>query len=247
MRETLPGYFVRGDAAQSVYTMIRERIAMGQYDEGTVLTESRLAEECQVSRTPVRAALHRLKAEGIIKYTESGRAFIASDRGAEIAHIYALRIYLEMTAARITVPQLDAAEHEALRSSMEKMSFFKVRQDYENWQVAHEEFHRAIVGKAPPLWKSFIDELSIRAESYRKVYTTQIPGAWQIGMRDHQEVLSAVLASNGEGTADALARHYGRVAYLTIALISKVDSSDPGAVLREGVALLMRAQPEIQN
>lgn len=228
-----------GDSAQFVYSLVRERIATGQYDPTTTLTESVLAEESGVSRTPVRAALHRLATEGIVKVTPGRRVRIAASRGEEVAHIYALRIFMEMVAVRITVPQLNPGDHEALRSCMDKMTFFENLHDYSAWQPIHESFHEILVGKAPRLWTSVAADLLKRADPYRKIYTTEIPGGWKAGMQDHKEILSAALLFDAKSAGEAIVRHYGKVGQLTLAVVDQLGAGDPGSVLRESVSLLL--------
>jgi DNA-binding GntR family transcriptional regulator len=84
-------------ATDCVYQAIRQDIVAGRYAEGEHLTEIRLGEELGVSRTPIRAALQRLSADGFLKLTShSGAVMKGSVRDA--AEIFQIRAHLESLA-----------------------------------------------------------------------------------------------------------------------------------------------------
>src|SRR5690242_16727137 len=56
-----------GDNSMRVYDVLRQRIATRQYAPGIRLTEAEIAKEFEISRTPVRQALHRLAVEGLVE------------------------------------------------------------------------------------------------------------------------------------------------------------------------------------
>ncbi|MEO0998731.1 MAG: GntR family transcriptional regulator, partial [Pseudomonadota bacterium] len=65
-------------AAGRAYEVIRSAIIEGRYVPGDRITESEIAGTAEVSRTPVREALHRLEAEGLIRRSPRPRS--ARDR-----------------------------------------------------------------------------------------------------------------------------------------------------------------------
>lgn len=233
----LPGV-QRGELSQVVYSYIRERVAHGEYGPATVLTESDLTHKTGVSRTPVRAALHRLISEGVVEHTPSRRVRVATTAAEEVAHLYALRIFMETIAVRITVPQLTMSDHETLQACVETMTQSAISHDYSQWQPCHELFHQIVVSKAPTLWVHSMAELRARAEPYRKIYTREVAGGWQTKLDDHKDILAAVLQYDARAAAEATLRHYGKVGQLTLAVLDPFDGSDPGIVLRETLSLL---------
>ena len=83
--------------------MLKRRLLLGEFAFGHRLGEERLAAMLEVSRTPVREALARLHAEGLVqRHPEGGfePAFPDMDR---IAELYEVRKSLELTAVRRTV------------------------------------------------------------------------------------------------------------------------------------------------
>jgi DNA-binding GntR family transcriptional regulator len=86
------------NGAQAVYVALRSRFADGDFGPAERLTETALAQELGVSRTPVREALGRLLADGLVVPAARGVA-VATLSGNEIGHIYRLRTSLEGLAA----------------------------------------------------------------------------------------------------------------------------------------------------
>lgn len=83
---------------QQVYNILKKRIADGTYCHGQRLQENDLAEDLQVSRSPVREALKQLVLEGILEDTPNKGVSLRSFSEKEIQDIYDLRILLECYA-----------------------------------------------------------------------------------------------------------------------------------------------------
>ena len=80
---------------------LRQRILNYELPGGTRLYEVALAEEMNISRTPVREALSRLAEEGLLERTRSGGFVVRSFKKADVLDIIALRGLLEGAAARL--------------------------------------------------------------------------------------------------------------------------------------------------
>lgn len=107
------------DAAERAYQEIRQRIAMGELDGGARLTESSLGEMLSMSRTPIRAALTRLDAEGFVTLTPKRGAVIAEDAVVDPDEFRDIRERLErlaaMVAAERRTPEQLAELHQQVR------------------------------------------------------------------------------------------------------------------------------------
>ena len=85
---------------EDMYRIIRTRISLLDYEPGQRLSEEVLAEEFGVSRTPIRDAMVRLEAEGLITHQPRQGAVVRSLSHREIMELYEMRQVLEGTAAR---------------------------------------------------------------------------------------------------------------------------------------------------
>ena len=87
-------------AKELAYRVVYERIADGQYEPGSWLREDEVAAEAGVSRTPVREALHRLQAEGLVQLVRHRGALVVGWTADDLNNLYDLRVVLECYGAR---------------------------------------------------------------------------------------------------------------------------------------------------
>lgn len=100
-----------GANAELAYTQIRRGIVEGRHPPGQRLIEQRLAAELGLSRTPVREAVRRLEAEGLVVTERNSGATVRTFTATEIADSYELRarleaLVVERAAARCTPAEL---------------------------------------------------------------------------------------------------------------------------------------------
>ena len=91
--------------ADRIADILREAIAEGSLKTGTPLRQDELAARFGFSRMPIRDALRRLEAEGIVSIHPTRGAFVAQMDAAEIREIYAVRELLEAEALRLALPK----------------------------------------------------------------------------------------------------------------------------------------------
>jgi DNA-binding GntR family transcriptional regulator len=101
-------------STERVLAGLRELILHGQFAAGARLGEVELAERLGVSRTPVREALTRLAAEGLVELTPNRGARVASWSVAELEGVFDLRSALEPRLTAHAVPHAQPADVDAL-------------------------------------------------------------------------------------------------------------------------------------
>lgn len=146
-----------------VYEILRERIFDRLLAPDEKLNIEALSRELQVSATPVREALGRLSAEGLVK--------IAPYVGAKVApmpspdyyrQIYELRLVLEPWAAAEAAKRKDPAALAEMSLALQAMEATELAKRYRRFKTfsdADEAFHRAIFKGAcnEPALKTFMD------------------------------------------------------------------------------------------
>lgn len=96
-------------AAESVYLRFRDALVHGHYPPSTRLSERQLSQEYDVSRTPVREALRRLQADGLVQI--AGRSLIVRTLTSKEAHdVYRTRAALEVLAAELAAERVHAGQ-----------------------------------------------------------------------------------------------------------------------------------------
>lgn len=96
----------RGNS-RTAYDEIRRAIVEGRYRPGQRLIEERIAEEFDLSRTPVREALRRLEAEGLVQSVPNRGAVVRDVSVEDIADLYGLRARLESYAAELAAERIE--------------------------------------------------------------------------------------------------------------------------------------------
>lgn len=96
------------------YVRLYDAIRTGGYQPGDRLRETDVAARLSLSRTPVREALRRLEADGIVEHKARIGAVIRSLSHAELVELYEMRVVLERTAATLAAKHAVAAEIDEL-------------------------------------------------------------------------------------------------------------------------------------
>lgn len=111
--------------AERVYRSLRDAIVDGHYSPGYRLVLSRLAEEYAVSPVPVREAVRRLEAQGLVRHTRNVGFEVAGVDPQDYADAMETLAYLEGAATRLALDHVTPgllAEAEAVNAEMRAMS-----------------------------------------------------------------------------------------------------------------------------
>jgi DNA-binding GntR family transcriptional regulator len=100
---------------------LRDGILSGEFASGTRLGEAELATRLSVSRTPIREALSRLAAEGLVELQPHRGARVATWTTGQLREIFELRLLLEPAAVRMAVPKLTGEQLDELEDLATEM------------------------------------------------------------------------------------------------------------------------------
>lgn len=101
---------------ETAYSAVIEALRSGALHPGDRLREEDIAARFGLSRTPVREALRRLEAEGIVQHRPRQGAVIRRLSQGELVELYEMRIVLERTAAEMAAKHGSAAEFDTLEA-----------------------------------------------------------------------------------------------------------------------------------
>lgn len=127
------------------YERIISEIRSGKLRPGDRLTETDLASQFKISRTPVREALRQLEADGLVAHTPRIGASIRILDHTEISELYDMRAVLEGTAARFAAraaSDVELAELGAINGAMESTK------DAQALHLLNEQFHGTLLNAA---------------------------------------------------------------------------------------------------
>lgn len=192
---------------KDAYTLILEAIEAGTYKPGDRLVESELAERLGVSRTPVREALQRLETQSML--TRDGRSLIvASLDHNQLAELYAVRTELEGLAARLAARHATDEEIRVLRAMVSEDR--KLRDNPHELSRANKRFHRQIHLASHN--RFLVQQLDLVHRSMALMATTSLAaeGRSEVAMAEHDQIVSAIEAHDGEAAYQALKTHISR-------------------------------------
>jgi DNA-binding GntR family transcriptional regulator len=127
---------------QRVHDHLRDEILSGRLTPGTELSEVALAESLGVSRGPIREALGRLAAEGLVTIRPRRGAVVRELSGEEFIEAYQVREALEMMAVRLAVPRLTREHVAELERSIDEMTTCGEGGDVTGFFEANATFHQ---------------------------------------------------------------------------------------------------------
>ncbi len=162
--------------------------------------------------TPVREALRRLEAEGLVTLRKN-QIVVNALSEPELREAFAIRAELESFAVRVGTPAIQQDEKllAVLESLIDAMDRYEHRP--EEWRGANEEFHRRIYHQAGmPRLESMIEALWVTVEPYLRLYVSTA-GSFRTSQEQHRALLTALRGRGRRGghrrAARAPRRHRG--------------------------------------
>jgi DNA-binding GntR family transcriptional regulator len=198
---------IRVSLADMVYENLLEAIVNGRLARGTELNEVSVAEQLQVSRTPVHEALRRLAADGLVEQLANRRVRVAQFGRRELEEIYELRAILESAACRRAATKMEAQHVKFLRDSADALEKSMGSADWPQRAIEFDQrFHEAIAAG------SGNEHLRKDILRYRRLVQAfcRLTGSVENlreAFREHLKILSALEAHDADAAALAMSEH----------------------------------------
>ena len=171
--------------ASAVAAEIKADIQSGVLPPGAALRQEELAGRFGVSRLPVRDALFKLEAEGLVEIRPNRGALVVALGPADITEIYDLRVLLEGEALGRAIAAMTAADAGAITRALEAAE----QAAYDSrWAEADNAFHLTIYGlSGRPRLVALIEGLRAAVQMYWAQYSalTENTERW---LRDHRAI-----------------------------------------------------------
>lgn len=184
----LPALTERRTASDEVADTLREAITAGQFADDQELNQVELAKHFGVSRVPVREALRRLQAEGLVTAEAHRRVVVPGLNRDRISEIFDVRALLEGYLLERAAPHLDDAALAGLEELCDSMDKARGR---DLWLEKNHEFHRRLLAPADGvLTVAIVDRLAHQVERYLR-RTGGVHRPHEAGL-EHRRILSAL-------------------------------------------------------
>lgn len=197
----------RWTASDRVYEALERMVITGALKPGDRLTELGLAEQLQVSRTPLRHALQRLVSKGWIRRATNGAIHVVEVSEQEIEALYAVRSALEEMVLCQAAERMAAGDLDTLRVILSNQD--QAARAGKADLVSHygEEFHRVLWHlSGNPVGVQFLEEVLQRTTRYRRLSFSE-PYRFREGSKQHWGIVEALAAGDLEAARRTIREH----------------------------------------
>jgi DNA-binding GntR family transcriptional regulator len=172
------------------------------------LRSDALANELRVSRTPVREALRKLEAEGLVARSGSGLIVRALSE-QDLTELFYVREALEGMAARLAAENATPSEIAEIRELLEDMETVRRRGDVKALRRLTGEFHQLVCGASHN--HRLLQSLQTLLDHVRQIQTSTLynEGRPAEALEEHRNLLRAIEARDGN-LAEKVAREHRR-------------------------------------
>jgi DNA-binding GntR family transcriptional regulator len=197
-------------AVDKAYQAVRDGIVAGRFRPSSRITEQEVAAIAGVSRTPVREALRRLHAEGLVDFTPNQGAMVTAWSAEDAEEIFELRAMLESfgaarAAARATPAQL--AELRRLAEQQYDESTRRADGYLERIGELNSLFHRRLQEAAASARLGRALAALLEAPLIMKTFLNYTPDDLQRSAAHHLELVRAIEARDAEWAASVMRSH----------------------------------------
>jgi DNA-binding GntR family transcriptional regulator len=140
--------FIRSNLREQIKDVILQRIVSGEYEPGSRIVETRIAQELNVSQTSVREALRDLEQLGCVIHEPFRGCSVRAFSADELLEAFPVRAALEALGARLAAERITDSELDRLAELVEAMRVGAERGDPHEVAAANSAFHQTILTAA---------------------------------------------------------------------------------------------------
>jgi DNA-binding GntR family transcriptional regulator len=207
--------------ADEIALALEDEIVSGTLAPGTVLRQEQLSARFEVSRTPIREALRRLAALGLVSFEPNKGVRVRAASRRELREAFLVRAELESLATAIATPKMTDSDLAALDDAERRFSELtlalreKARAGAEDpalsteWLHANYAFHDVIYGVAEAPYIEQVAKQARRSFTAPITWTAraELDALYAKNDLQHRAILEAIIARSAEG-ARLLAREH---------------------------------------
>jgi DNA-binding GntR family transcriptional regulator len=192
---------------EQVLEHLREEILSSRLEPGAELNEVALATSLGVSRGPIREALGRLAAEGLVTMTPRRGAIVTKLSKQEFMDAYQVREALESLAIRLAVPRLTEEGRAELHRMSSEMRRLAQADDSNAFFEINRHFHEKLVAASGNQRLQAMHEQLLGQMGRLLRKSAELRGGLGESATAHEAILEAVDAGDAERAAQLMAEH----------------------------------------
>lgn len=184
-----------------------DRIMRGLFAQGERLNEQRLAQEFNVSRTPLREALQLLSSSGLVRLEHRRGAFVHYPSLEELIEMFEFMADVEVLCGRYAARRIDQDTLHQLGRTLDDCQAAADADDVDAYYDANRRFHRTIyAASGNSFLASEAERLLSRLAPFRRTQL-RARGRIQQSLAEHRAIHAALAARDPEAAAAALHPH----------------------------------------
>ena len=220
-------------ALERTYARLRQLILQGEFGPGERLTGARLSELLGVSRTPVRGALVRLEAEGLVESTAGHSARVRGMNTSEVGHAYDVAAGLEGMLAYRLAAEGTQEQFEEISDAVVQMEQAATSGNNHAWVAGDMRFHRLLAEYGNnPLLSLMLERVDTIIGRLRFLSLHVIPQGAQMSAHEHRAVTDAMFGRDGERARHVHQVHWERVREANTHFLRQGFSGSAGYLFR---------------
>jgi DNA-binding GntR family transcriptional regulator len=215
---------------------LRESIVSGALQPGAKINLDKVRAAFDVSLSPLREALARLIADGLVEFEDNRGYWVAPLSLVNLEEVTALRLEFEIYALRRAIADGDVVWEGEVVGALHRLS--RTERDsarpetFERWEVSHRRFHMTLLsGCGMPTLMTFCRKLLNLNDRYRRIFLRNSAGDRNVP-GEHSEIANAAIARDADFATRRLAEHIRRTGENLLRYIA--DNPGPGIDLRAG-------------
>ena len=194
-----------------VYEKLQYSLLEGKFDEGDRITEGEITGELGVSRTPVREALYRLAATGLIKIVPHKGFIVSKWTVKELKDVIAVRMVLEKFAIKLAVENISPEEIEELKTLLIKIEKAVKEKNIPKSSDLNTLFHDKIIlaSRNKELFE-IMKSLKNKIWGFR-IISLSSPKRLDKSLEEHREILAALTNKDISHAQELIQKHIQRI------------------------------------
>jgi len=205
MSETVKPKFVRkGISSIEIFEVLKGEIVNGTLQGNTQLKQAKLAHRFGVSKIPVREALRRLEANGLIVFRPRFGATVTALSSEDVIDLLDVRLALECRAIELSIPKLTQSE---LSLAHEVLKKYTIETEPQAWSKLNTRFHNILYQACErPKLLGYIEDVKNRMGPFLMLNITMATGLDR-PHEEHKQLLAACEQGNVELASNILREH----------------------------------------
>lgn len=185
------------------YRALAAGIVDGQIEPGTQLRPDTIAEQLEISATPVREALHRLEGDGLLVKLPYQGWFVREFTEQEVRELYEMRAAMECFGVKLACQRMTPQELGWLRGHQAVGQRALDQDDIDAYRVYNRDLHACIIKAARNAYlSSMMGQLSLQSQMLMG-RTIRLVGRPSRAIEEHHELID-LIAGRQEGPAEQL-------------------------------------------